>query len=127
MRRRLFVVLAWLACSAASALAADEGTVRVVVSTGSSAMPSWMPGGAQLAYVTDASGNFDIYTLSVRDGRTTPLVVSPDQEARPAWSPDGTKIAFARWPARGRSTDAGLWVANADGTAPIELTAASEP
>jgi dipeptidyl aminopeptidase/acylaminoacyl peptidase len=63
----------------------------------------------------------------VRDGRTTPLVVSPDHEARPAFSPDGTKLAFSRWPAHGRSADATLWVANADGTTPIELTAAPAP
>src|SRR5206468_2726016 len=42
-------------------------------------------------------------------------------------SPDGTKLAFSRWPAHGRSSDATLWIANADGTAPIELTAAPAP
>jgi TolB protein len=104
-----------------------SGRRRLTTTAANELFPAWHPNGEQLAYVTDASGNFDIYTISVRDGRTTPLVVSPDQEARPAWSPDGTKIAFARWPARGRSTDAGLWVANADGTAPIELTTASAP
>jgi dipeptidyl aminopeptidase/acylaminoacyl peptidase len=77
--------------------------------------------------VTDANGNLDLYEISLRDGRTTPLVVSPDHEARPQFSPDGTKLAFSRWPAHGRSADATIWVANADGTAPIELTAAPAP
>ena len=77
--------------------------------------------------MTDVNGNFDIYSLDVRDGRTAPLVVSPDHEARPAWSRDGTKLAFTRWPARGRASDATPWVANADGTAPIELVAAPAP
>src|SRR5262249_31835812 len=65
--------------------------------------------------------------VATRAGTPPPLVVSPAQEARPAFSPDGPKPAFPRWPAHGRSTDATLWVANADGTAPIELTGAPAP
>jgi len=104
-----------------------SGRRRLTTTPANEIFPAWHPNGDAVAYVTDAGGNFDIYMITVRDGRTTPLVVSPDHEVRPAWSPDGTKLAFARWPARGRSGDATLWVANADGTAPIELTAAPAP
>jgi dipeptidyl aminopeptidase/acylaminoacyl peptidase len=104
-----------------------SGRRRLTTTPANEIFPAWHPSGETIAYVTDSGGNFDIYTITVRDGRTTPLVVSPDQEARPAWAPDGSKLAFARWPARGRSTDATLWVANIDGTAPIELTTAPAP
>jgi TolB protein len=104
-----------------------SGRRRLTTTPANEIFPAWHPNGESIAYVTDASGNFDLYQLSVRDGRTTPLVVSPDHEARPEFSPDGTKLAFSRWPAHGRSADATLWVANADGTAPIELTAAPAP
>jgi len=104
-----------------------SGRRRLTTTPANEIFPAWNPNGEQIAYVTDANGNFDLYAIDVRDGRTTPLVVSPDHEARPAWSPDGTKLAFTRWPARGRASDATLWVANADGTAPIELTAAPAP
>ncbi|HZP42373.1 MAG TPA: hypothetical protein VFD84_12825 [Candidatus Binatia bacterium] len=100
---------------------------RLTTTPANEIFPAWSPSGELIAYVTDAGGNFDIYTIDVRDGRTTPIVVSPDNEARPAWSPDGTKIAFSRWPARGRTTESTLWVANADGTAPIELSTAPAP
>jgi TolB protein len=100
---------------------------RLTTTPANEIFPAWHPNGEDLAYVTDASGNFDLYRMAVRDGGTSPLVVSPAQEARPAWSPDGTKLAFARWPAHGRSTDSTLWVANADGTTTIELSAAPAP
>src|SRR5947208_3054917 len=104
-----------------------SGRRRLTTTPANELFPAWHPDGVHLVYVTDASGNFDLYQIDVRDGRTTPLVVSPDHEARPAFSPDGTKLAFSRWPAHGRSSDATLWIANADGTAPIELTAAPAP
>src|SRR5438477_118232 len=104
-----------------------SGRRRLTTTPANELFPAWHPDGLHLVYVTDASGNFDLYLIDVRDGRTTPLVVSPDHEARPAFSPDGTKLAFSRWPAHGRSADATLWIANADGTAPIELTAAPAP
>ncbi len=104
-----------------------SGRRRLTTTPANEIFPVWHPNGQLIAYVTDAGGNFDIHTIDVRDGRTVPLIVSPDHEARPAWSPDGTKIAFVRWPARGRTSQSALWVANADGTAPIELTAAPAP
>jgi Tol biopolymer transport system component len=104
-----------------------SGRRRLTATPANELFPAWHPDGEHIVYVTDVSGNFDLYQIDVRDGRTTPLVVSPDHEARPAFSPDGRKLAFSRWPAHGRSTDATLWIANADGTAPIELTAAPAP
>jgi dipeptidyl aminopeptidase/acylaminoacyl peptidase len=104
-----------------------SGRRRLTTTPANEIFPVWHPNGDEIAYVTDASGNFDIFAIDVRDGHTTPLVVSSDHEARPVFSPDGTKLAFSRWPAHGRSTDATIWVANADGTAPIELTAAPAP
>jgi hypothetical protein len=104
-----------------------SGRRRLTTTPANEIFPAWHPNGDRIAYVTDAGGNFDLYAVDVRDGHTTPLVVSADHEARPAFSPDGTKLAFARWPARGRSTESTLWVANADGTTPIEIAAAPAP
>src|SRR5213596_2898005 len=104
-----------------------SGRRRLTTTAANEIFPAWHPNGELIAYVTDAAGSLDIYTINVHDGRTNPLLATPDHEARPAWSPDGTKIAFARWPARGGSLNATLWLANADGTVPVELTGAPAP
>jgi hypothetical protein len=104
-----------------------SGRRRLTTTAANEIFPAWHPNGELIAYVTDAAGSLDIYTINVHDGRTNPLIATPDHEARPAWSPDGTKIAFARWPARGSSVNATLWLANADGTVPVELTGAPAP
>src|SRR5437868_6126937 len=123
---RMTVALGVFGLAMAPASLAEDGNARAVVTTGSSAMPSWTadgrqivyaafpkeggsfdlwlmyadgsgrrrltttpaneifpawhPSGETIAYVTDVNGNFDIYSLDVRDGRTAPLVVSPDHE-----------------------------------------------
>ncbi len=61
-------------------------------------------GAAQLAY---ASGN----------GATVVLAASPDFDARsPAFAPDGSAILFARVLAGARTTSAGIWLVNPDGS-----------
>jgi dipeptidyl aminopeptidase/acylaminoacyl peptidase len=98
-----------------------SGKHRLTSAAANEIFPSWHPGGEVIAYVTDASGHFDIFGVRLADQTTFPIITGPDQDVRPAWSRDGTKVAFARWPARGRSDDATLWIANADGTVPIQL------
>ena len=98
-----------------------SGKRRLTSTAANEIFPTWHPDGEIIAYVTDAAGSFDLYALRVRDGTTFPLVTGPDHDVRPAWSPDGTKLAFARWPEYGRGDQSTLWLANADGSVPIEL------
>jgi TolB protein len=98
-----------------------SGRHRLTSSAANEIFPAWHPGGDVIAYVTDVGGHFDIHGVRPADQTTFAIVASPDHDVRPAWSPDGTKIAFARWPARGRSEDTSLWLANFDGTVPIQL------
>ena len=101
-----------------------SGKRKLTFSAANEVFPAWHPQGHTIAFATDLNGNFDIYGISLPDEKTFPIVTGPANETRPAWSPDGTKIAFTRWPAEGRSTDATLWVANADGSVPTELAIA---
>ena len=98
-----------------------SGRHRLTSAAANEIFPAWHPDGGTIAYVTDAPGNFDVYGIRLGDQATFPIVVGPDHDVRPAWSPDGTKIAFARWPARGRTEDSTLWIANSDGSVAIEL------
>ncbi len=74
---------------------------RTIVLTGTSGVrekdPRWSPDGKSLAYISEATGEEEIYVVGVNgDG-------DPDQITKgtkgwkfpPAWSPDGKKLAYA--------------------------------
>jgi tetratricopeptide (TPR) repeat protein len=54
---------------------------------------SWSPGGNQIAYMSDHTGNWEVYIYNL-DGGFQVLTDSPAADGLPAWSPDGSAIAF---------------------------------
>ncbi|NUQ12017.1 MAG: Ig-like domain-containing protein [Gemmatimonadaceae bacterium] len=62
----------------------------------------------------------DIFAVD-RDGRNMQRLTSgAGYDDSPAWSPTGGRIAYHHWETGGRSD---IWVMNADGTNPVNLTA----
>jgi WD40 repeat protein/predicted Ser/Thr protein kinase len=58
-----------------------------------SGVPAWSPDGERLAFRSDDSGNWQVYTINVGGSDLRQLThVGNNLEA--AWSPDGTQIAF---------------------------------
>jgi tetratricopeptide (TPR) repeat protein len=55
---------------------------------------SWSPDGYNIAYYSDADGDWDIYFVNL-DGGVSQVINSPGDDAMPAWSPDGAHLAFA--------------------------------
>lgn len=56
--------------------------------------PTWAPNGIQLAFVSDFSGDEDIWTIT-DDGQNIRNLTENDSIDRdPAWSPDGSQIVF---------------------------------
>jgi eukaryotic-like serine/threonine-protein kinase len=50
--------------------------------------------GKSLAYDSNRSGNYDIYTLRLDGGEPTQITTNPANDFCPTWSPDGREIAF---------------------------------
>jgi serine/threonine protein kinase len=61
---------------------------------GYEAEASFLPDGETLAYVSDSTGNYEIYLQQVAGGRALNLTNNPADEVQPAVSPDGRTIAF---------------------------------
>jgi tricorn protease len=59
--------------------------------------PSWSPDGRKVAYISDASGEEEIYAID-QDGTGTPEQLTRGGKAMrytPDWSPDGKRLAFS--------------------------------
>ncbi|MGD0616098.1 MAG: S41 family peptidase [Bryobacteraceae bacterium] len=59
--------------------------------------PAWSPDGSKVAFISDASGEEEIYTVA-QDGSGPPERITTGGKAfryQPRWSPDGKRIAFS--------------------------------
>ncbi len=81
--------------------------------------PAWSPKGDKIAYVRDADGDSEIYTVGVDGKGITKLTDNKGiDDDSPAWSPDGSMIAFAS----DRDGDGDIFRMNADGSGVHVLT-----
>jgi outer membrane protein assembly factor BamD (BamD/ComL family) len=54
---------------------------------------SWAPGGNLLTYMSNVSGNWDLFLLNPQGG-VQQLTTDASAEGLPTWSPDGSRLAF---------------------------------
>ncbi len=58
--------------------------------------PAWSPNSTRIAFATNNRiSQYDIYWVTVANGRTTRVTVSEEDSFEPAWSTDGNSIAFS--------------------------------
>ena len=87
--------------------------------------PAPSPDGQQLAFVVYGSWGAPywqsmIFVTDRNGGEPQRITDLPGLNSEPAWSPDGTRIAFSNRP-EGGSVD--IWLMDADGSNPVNLTA----
>jgi len=67
--------------------------------------PTFSPDGQTIAYVSNRTGNFDIFLKQVSGGPDVQLTTSTADDVQPSFSPDGKQIAFVST----RSSSSGLY------------------
>jgi Tol biopolymer transport system component/C-terminal processing protease CtpA/Prc len=69
-------------------------TFPVVDSPGRDWQVSWHPDGKQIAYISDRSGGYDVYTFDLVTREETRITDTPQEEWYPAFAPHGNKLAY---------------------------------
>lgn len=92
------------------------GLQRLTDNTIDDSYPCWSPDGTRVVFVTVIGGvGARLFTVNADGSGLAQLSDEPADQ--PEWSPDGTKIAYV--------SGSAIWVANADGSTPTNLTSGS--
>jgi eukaryotic-like serine/threonine-protein kinase len=93
--------------------------------------PTFSPDGETIAYVSNRTGNFEIFLKQVSGGPDVNITNNPADDVQPAFSPDGKQIAFVSTRESSRPlgyenfgvppTGGGIWVMPALGGSPRRL------
>jgi Tol biopolymer transport system component len=73
---------------------ADVTLVPLTTDPGYNGEPTFAPDGETVAYVSDRTGNFEIFLRQASGGRDINLTNDAADDVQPAFSPDGRQIAF---------------------------------
>jgi Tol biopolymer transport system component len=76
-------------------LDANGNSVPISDGQGNDFYPTLSPDGNQVAFVSDRSGNLELYVANSDGSNATALTSNDYNDVSPSWSSDGTQIVFA--------------------------------
>jgi Tol biopolymer transport system component len=102
---------------------ADGGAITPLVSADEIEEVDWSPDGSELLY-NSLEEEWGIRAIQPDGSGRRELIGGGDYFGQAAWSPDGSAIVFSRGvhPPGGGEEDRELWVMQADGSQPVQLT-----
>jgi hypothetical protein len=100
------------------------GLIRLTSDSARDVRPAWSPDGTRIAFVTTRYAESQELALMNPDGSGVTRLSPGTGAVQPAWSPDGTKIVYTAFTCDvyAGCTMRGLFVMNADGTGPTQIT-----
>lgn len=97
------------------------------LSPGDDLMGDYSPDGKRIAFVSDRSGSYAIWTMNANGTGLRRLIWHRGKNvAFPRWSPDGTTLLYTSFDSSGRKNDFRLHAIGADGSNPRVLRAGTE-
>jgi len=98
-----------------------QNLVQLTNSNGDDMSPAFSPDGGKIAFHSNRTGHYEIWSMDVDGSNQNQLTTNADGQAvRATWSPDGLKLAYAVIAMDNES--AAIWSINRDGTAALKLT-----
>ncbi|KUK99267.1 MAG: Peptidase S9B, dipeptidylpeptidase IV domain protein [Methanomicrobiales archaeon 53_19] len=101
---------------------ADGGNKKQLTTDGDARLPLWQPHGDRIAYLSERSGNGEIWTMQSDGTGKRQVTFSDGNVSGYSWSPDGTRIAYVVAAPPGTQPEFSLWVINSDGSGSEQLT-----
>ena len=105
---------AHLSAGSSSSIEQLPGTIR------SETYPDISPDGSRIAFVSDRTGNYEIWTADSRGANPRPVTSLRSIARHPRWAPDGQRLAFVGLNAGANNHD--IYVAHASGAGLRRLT-----
>ena len=93
---------------------------RITTQPGEDCDPALSPDGLQVAFTSRRNGYWDLYILTLANGKVQRVTDTPEYEGSPSWSPDGQWLAYEAY--RNDNLDVYLQSLANLGEAPIQLT-----
>lgn len=91
-------------------LFADSSTRRLTATSARESEPSFSPDSRSVVYVSEQSGNADLWSKTISEGKTVQLTDNTAEDTQPAWSPDGRLIAFVSSRSHGEKLDQSVFL-----------------
>lgn len=99
------------------------GLRRLTKNLAEDGWPDWSPDGSQIAFESYRDGDDEIYVMSANGGAVRQLTFNEGiRDGNPEWSPDGRSIAFTSQRDDLEAPRDDIFVMNADGSNPVNLT-----
>jgi hypothetical protein len=98
----------------------DDGNEQEALTSGpqNDTNPAWSPDGERVVFVSDRTGNKDLWVMDIAGQELGQITDHPGDEDMPAWSPGGNALAFAAY----REGNWDIYISRADGDRPRRLT-----
>jgi dipeptidyl aminopeptidase/acylaminoacyl peptidase len=100
--------------------AALEAEVAAMARVGSCTAPSLSPDGSRIAFISNLTGNPQVWTIAAEGGFPRQVTALEDQVSGVQWSPDGRWLAFTLAPGGGMNTQ--IYLVRPDGSGLRRLT-----